>query len=33
METGYCEGNGREEFTGKRLDGQRTVENFGNWKT
>jgi hypothetical protein len=32
METGYREGNGREESTGRRLDGQRTVENFGNRK-
>jgi oligoribonuclease (3'-5' exoribonuclease) len=32
METGYHDGNGRVEFTGRRLDGQRTVENFGNWK-
>jgi hypothetical protein len=32
METGYRDGSGREESTGRRLDGQRTVENFGNWK-
>jgi hypothetical protein len=32
METGYHVGNGREESTGRRLDGQRTVENFWNRK-
>jgi hypothetical protein len=32
METGYQDGNGRDESTGRRLDGQRTVENFGNRK-
>jgi hypothetical protein len=32
METGYGDDNGREESTGRRLDGQRTVENFGNRK-
>jgi hypothetical protein len=33
METGYRNGSGREECTGIRLDGQTTVENFGNRKT
>jgi hypothetical protein len=28
----YREGNGRDESAGRRLDGQRTVENFGNRK-
>jgi hypothetical protein len=32
METGYRDGNDREESAGRRLDGQRTVENFGNRK-
>jgi hypothetical protein len=32
METGYREGNGREEYTGRRLDGQRKEKNFGNRK-
>jgi hypothetical protein len=32
METGYHDCNGREESTGRRLDGQRMVENFGNRK-
>jgi hypothetical protein len=32
METGYRNDNDREESTGRRLDGQRTVENFGNRK-
>jgi hypothetical protein len=32
VETGYPDGNGREESAGRRLDGQRTVENFGNRK-
>jgi hypothetical protein len=32
METEYCDGNGREGLAGRRLDGQRTVENFGNRK-
>jgi hypothetical protein len=29
METGYRDDNGREESSGRRLVGQRTVENFG----
>jgi hypothetical protein len=32
METGYLDGNGRGESAGRRLDGQRLVENFGNRK-
>jgi hypothetical protein len=32
METGYRDDNGREQFTGRTLNGQRTVENFGNRK-
>jgi hypothetical protein len=32
METGYREGNGREESTGRRLDGQRKEKNFGKRK-
>jgi hypothetical protein len=32
METGYRDGNGGEESTGRRLDGQRTVENIWNRK-
>jgi hypothetical protein len=28
METGYRDDNGREESTGRTLEGQRTVENF-----
>jgi hypothetical protein len=32
METGYREGNGRDESAERRLDGQRTVESFGNRK-
>jgi hypothetical protein len=32
METGYRDDNGREESTGRTLEGQRTVENFGNRK-
>jgi hypothetical protein len=32
MGTGHRDENGREESTGRRLEGQRTVENFGNRK-
>jgi hypothetical protein len=32
METGYRDSNGREGSTGRRLDRQRKVENFGNRK-
>jgi hypothetical protein len=32
METGHRDASGREEPAGRRLDGQRTVENFGNRK-
>jgi hypothetical protein len=32
METGYRDGNDREILARRRLDGQRTVENFGNRK-
>lgn len=32
METGHCDGNGREESAGRILDGRRTVANFGNRK-
>jgi hypothetical protein len=32
MEAGYRDGSGREESAGRRLDGQRKVENYGNRK-
>jgi hypothetical protein len=32
MATGYGDDNGREESAGRRLDEQRTVECFRNWK-
>jgi hypothetical protein len=32
METGYRDENGREKYTEKRLDGERTVENFADRK-
>jgi hypothetical protein len=32
MERGYHDGSGREDSTGRRMVGQRMVENFGNRK-